>query len=134
MNLSTLEWEPSLLQMFGLKSSILPQIKSSAEVYGHIASGPLKGIPIAGLAGDQSAALIGNKCLVKGEAKSTFGTGAFVLFCTGADIVHSTNGLLTTVSFWSNSTHATLIFKLSRLLANPALGLQQSMHLKALVR
>lgn len=97
MNLNTLKWDPILLDLFKLRPSILPTIKSSAEVYGHIAAGPLKGMPVAGLAGDQSAALIGNKCLVKGEAKSTYGTGAFVLFCTGPDAVLSKNGLLTTV-------------------------------------
>ena len=98
MNVQTLQWDPTLLKFFGIKASVLPKIVSSSEPYGDIAYGPLKGIPIAGLAGDQQAALIGNKCLAKGEAKCTYGTGAFLLFCTGEDIVESQHGLLTTVS------------------------------------
>jgi len=66
-------------------------------VYGNLAYGPLKGVPIAGLVGDQQAALIGNKCLSKGEAKCTYGTGAFLLFCTGGEVVKSGHGLLSTV-------------------------------------
>jgi len=59
--------------------------------------GPLKGVPIGGLVGDQQGALVGNKCLRQGEAKCTYGTGAFLLFCTGQDIVKSGHGLLSTV-------------------------------------
>ncbi|KAF7794405.1 hypothetical protein EIP86_005539 [Pleurotus ostreatoroseus] len=99
MNVQTLQWDPTLLTFFGIKASVLPKIVSSSEPYGDIAYGPLKGIPIAGLAGDQQAALIGNKCLAKGEAKCTYGTGAFLLFCTGEDIVESQHGLLTTVGY-----------------------------------
>ena len=66
-------------------------------MYGNLAYGPLKGVPIAGLVGDQQAALIGNKCLSKGEAKCTYGTGAFLLFCTGGEVVKSGHGLLSTV-------------------------------------
>ncbi len=98
MNLHTLQWDPALLKFFGIKASVLPKIVSSSEVYGKIAYGPLKGVSIAGLAGDQQAALVGNKCLAKGEAKCTYGTGAFLLFCTGEDIVESQHGLLTTVN------------------------------------
>jgi glycerol kinase len=75
---------------------------SSAEVYGKIHENmdtPLTGVPIAGIVGDQQAALVGNKCLRRGEAKNTYGTGSFVLFNTGEDIVRSKNGLLTTVAY-----------------------------------
>ncbi|KAL0579415.1 Glycerol kinase [Marasmius crinis-equi] len=99
LNVNTLKWEPSLLKFFGFRESILPKIVSSSEVYGEIAAGPLKGVPIAGLVGDQQAALVGNKCLKKGEAKCTYGTGAFLLFNTGADVVKSNHGLVSTVAY-----------------------------------
>ncbi|KAI0083756.1 glycerol kinase [Irpex rosettiformis] len=99
MNINTLRFDPILLKFFGFKESILPKVASSSEVYGHIAHGALKGTPIAGLAGDQQAALIGNKCLNPGEAKCTYGTGAFLLFCTGHEAVSSQHGLLTTVAY-----------------------------------
>lgn len=87
-----------MLKFFGFRSSILPKLVSSSQVYGHIADGPLKGISIGGLVGDQQGALVGNKCLKGGEAKCTYGTGAFLLFCTGGEIVQSTHGLLSTVT------------------------------------
>lgn len=68
-------------------------------MYGDISAGPLKGVPIGGLVGDQQGALVGNKCLNQGDAKCTYGTGAFLLFCTGAEPVLSTNGLVTTVAY-----------------------------------
>ena len=73
MNLNTLEWDPALLKFFEIKPSVLPKIVSSSEVYGELQSTVLKGVKVAGLAGDQQAALIGNKCLRQGEAdrKST---------------------------------------------------------------
>ena len=97
MNLNTLQWDPVLSKFFEIKDNVLPKIVSSSEVYGECAYGALKGVKIAGIAGDQQAALIGNKCLSQGEAKCTYGTGAFLLFCTGADIVLSKHGLLSTV-------------------------------------
>ncbi|KII87480.1 hypothetical protein PLICRDRAFT_43122 [Plicaturopsis crispa FD-325 SS-3] len=99
LNVKTLQWEPFLLEFFDLRKSILGKLVSSSEVYGKMASGPLKGVEIAGLVGDQQGALVGNKCLAEGEAKSTFGTGAFLLFNTGEDIVKSTHGLLSTIAF-----------------------------------
>jgi glycerol kinase len=102
VSLKTLAWHPPLLRFFGFKPSILPRIVSSAEVYGKIHENmdtPLTGVPIAGIVGDQQAALVGNKCLRRGEAKNTYGTGSFVLFNTGEDIVRSKNGLLTTVAY-----------------------------------
>ncbi len=98
LNIRSLQFDPVLLKFFGLKESILPKVASSSEVYGNIAHGSLKGVAIAGLAGDQQAALVGNKCLSPGEAKCTYGTGAFLLFCTGNEAVLSEHGLLTTVS------------------------------------
>lgn len=99
MSLKTLQWYQPLIDFFGLKSSILPKIVSSSEVYGKIASGPLENVPIAGMVGDQQAALVGNKCLSKGQAKNTYGTGSFVLFNTGPDVVRSKNGLISTVAY-----------------------------------
>lgn len=102
ISLKTLAWHPPLLRFFGLKPSILPKIVSSAEVYGTIHANldtPLTGVPIAGIVGDQQAALVGNKCLRKGEAKTTYGTGAFVLFNTGEEVVRSENGLISTVAY-----------------------------------
>ena len=98
LNLHTLQWDPALLDFFGIRKSVLPDIVSSSEVYGEIEDGPLKGVKIGGLIGDQQGALVGNKCLNQGEAKCTYGTGAFLLFCTGPDIVKSSHGLLGTVS------------------------------------
>ncbi|TBU30489.1 glycerol kinase [Dichomitus squalens] len=99
LNLNTLKWDDSLLKFFEIKPSVLPKIVSSSEVYGELANGALKGVKIAGIAGDQQAALIGNKCLKQGEAKCTYGTGAFLLFCTGDDIVLSKHGLLSTIAY-----------------------------------
>ncbi|KAJ7631315.1 glycerol kinase [Mycena polygramma] len=99
LNTTTLQWEPSLLAFFGFRSSILPKLVSSSEVYGKIAAGPLAGVPVAGLVGDQQGALVGNKCLKQGEAKCTYGTGAFLLFCTGNEIVKSNHGLLSTIAY-----------------------------------
>ena len=104
MNLNTLEWDPALLKFFELKPSVLPKIVSSSEVYGELQSTVLKGVKVAGLAGDQQAALIGNKCLRQGEAKCTYGTGAFLLFCTGGDVVLSKHGLLSTVAYKDGAT------------------------------
>ncbi|TFK74961.1 glycerol kinase [Pluteus cervinus] len=99
LNTTTLQWEPSLVRFFGLRESVLPKLVSTSEVYGKIAYGPLKGVPIGGLVGDQQGALVGNKCLKQGEAKCTYGTGAFLLFCTGGEIVKSSHGLLSTVAY-----------------------------------
>lgn len=99
MSIKTLSWYEPLLKFFDLKSSILPRIVSSSEVYGKIKGGPLDGIPVAGMIGDQQAALVGNKCLSKGEAKNTYGTGSFVLFNTGTDVVRSENGLISTLAY-----------------------------------
>ena len=99
LDLKSLEWSHSLLRFFSLKPSILPRVVSSSEVYGAISSGPLQGVPIAGIVGDQQAALVGNKCFAPGEAKNTYGTGAFLLFNTGHEVIKSQNGLLSTVAY-----------------------------------
>jgi len=97
MNIKTLQWDPVLLKFFRIKPSVLPEIVSSSQVYGEVNHGPLKGVTIGGLIGDQQGALVGNKCFHHGEAKCTFGTGAFLLFNTGNDVVRSDSGLLGTV-------------------------------------
>ncbi|BEJ14965.1 hypothetical protein CspHIS471_0407320 [Cutaneotrichosporon sp. HIS471] len=103
ISLKTLQWHKGLLDLFGINEKVLPRIVSSAEVYGKVAASmgieALTGVPIAGIVGDQQAALVGNKCLRRGDAKNTYGTGAFMLFNTGNEIVKSDNGLLTTVAY-----------------------------------
>jgi len=101
MNLETLDWNDQLLEIFGVPREILPQIKSSSEVYAMTdPSGPLgSSIPIAGILGDQQAAMVGQACFQRGESKTTYGTGNFALLNTGTEIVRSKNGLLTTVCF-----------------------------------
>lgn len=99
MNIHKLQWDPELLEFFGVKSNILAKIVSCAEEYGKFADGVLKGYPIAGCLGDQQAALVGQKCFASGEAKNTYGTGCFMLFNTGPDLVMSKNGLLSTVAY-----------------------------------
>lgn len=100
MNLETLEWDPILKSFFDIPDNvILPEIKSSSEVYGHMKEGALKGVPISGCLGDQQAALVGQNCLQMGQAKCTYGTGCFLLYCTGQSKVDSSYGLLTTVGY-----------------------------------
>lgn len=99
MNIETLRWDPHLLRFFGLPLSMLPQIRSSAEHYGDITVGILEGVPITSCLGDQQAALVGQQCLSHGLAKSTYGTGCFLLYNTGTSMVQSKHGLLTTVGY-----------------------------------
>jgi glycerol kinase len=99
MNLQTLDWDPDLLSAFGIPRQILPQIRSSSEVYGTASLDAVAGVPVAGILGDQQAALVGQTCFRAGEAKNTYGTGCFLLMNTGGDIVQSKHGLLTTVAF-----------------------------------
>ncbi|HEY5808259.1 MAG TPA: glycerol kinase GlpK [Povalibacter sp.] len=99
MNLATLQWDEDLLQTFNVPASVLPRIASSSEIYGEIAYGPLKGVPIAGILGDQQAALVGQTCFQAGEAKNTYGTGCFLLLNTGEKPVSSAAGLITTVAY-----------------------------------
>jgi glycerol kinase len=99
MNLQTCQWDDELLRAFGIPASVLPRIASSSEVYGEVVRGPLKGVPVAGVLGDQQAALVGQACFQPGEAKNTYGTGCFVLMNTGAQPVLSGAGLITTVAY-----------------------------------
>ncbi|TDV41498.1 glycerol kinase GlpK [Actinophytocola oryzae] len=100
MDLSTLAWDPDIASDMGIPLSMLPEIRSSSEVYGQVRErGALAGVPIAGILGDQQAATFGQACLSVGEAKNTYGTGNFVLLNTGNEQVASENGLLTTVCY-----------------------------------
>ncbi|GAA1221813.1 glycerol kinase GlpK [Prauserella alba] len=100
MDLSTLSWDEGIAADMGIPLSMLPEIRSSSEVYGTVRErGALGGVPIAGILGDQQAATFGQACLSPGEAKNTYGTGNFVLLNTGTDKVLSENGLLTTVCY-----------------------------------
>jgi glycerol kinase len=99
MDLRTLQWDPEICAEFGVPQAMLPEIRSSSEVYADITAGPLAGIPVAGILGDQQAATFGQACLKPGEAKNTYGTGNFMLLNTGNTPVVSKHGLLTTVCY-----------------------------------
>lgn len=99
LNLKTLQWDSTLLQAFDIPTSLLPTVKSSSEVYGEATVPALKGVPIAGILGDQQAALVGQACFQPGEVKNTYGTGCFLLMNTGEKIVPSACGLLTTLAY-----------------------------------
>jgi glycerol kinase len=101
MNLETLDWDAELLEIFNVPRSALPEIRSSSETYALTdPHGPFgTAIPIAGILGDQQAAMVGQVCFERGESKTTYGTGNFALLNTGTEIVRSNNGLLTTVCF-----------------------------------
>ncbi|MCG7496431.1 glycerol kinase GlpK [Vibrio sp. Of7-15] len=99
-NINSLEWDEKLLKAFDIPLSMMPEVKSSSEVYGKTNIGGKGGtrIPIAGIAGDQQAALYGQMCVEQGQAKNTYGTGCFLLMNTGKEKVTSKNGLLTTLA------------------------------------
>jgi glycerol kinase len=99
-NIHTLEWDEKLLDIFNIPKSMLPEVKSSSEVYGyaHIGGGT-EDIPISGIAGDQQAALFGQQCFKKGMVKNTYGTGCFLLMNTGDKPIASKHGLLTTIGY-----------------------------------
>jgi glycerol kinase len=100
MDLETLQWDDEILAAFGVPRSMLPEIKSSSEVYGLANEHSLlRETPISGILGDQQAATFGQAAFDAGEAKNTYGTGNFLIFNTGEEIVHSRNGLLTTVGY-----------------------------------
>jgi glycerol kinase len=98
MNLATLDWDDEILDTMGVPRAMLPEIKSSSMEYAK-AKGVLDGIPVAGILGDQQAAVFGQTCFSVGEAKNTYGTGNFLLLNTGTEPVQSKNGLLTTVGY-----------------------------------
>ena len=98
LNIHTRDWDDELLKMLNVPRSVLPQVKSSSEVYGE-STGVLAGIPIAGIAGDQQSALFGQMCTKPGMAKNTYGTGSFMLMNTGTEAVPSKNKLVTTIAW-----------------------------------
>jgi len=98
-NLKTQQWDPALLSAFEIPANMLPAVRSSSEIYGEVCVGALKGVPIAGILGDQQAALVGQTCFDPGEVKNTYGTGCFLLMNTGERLVPSAAGLLTTVAY-----------------------------------
>lgn len=99
-DIQKLDWDEKLLNLLDIPREILPEVRSSSEVYGYTqsVSGQEVGIPIAGIAGDQQAALFGQMCVEAGQAKNTYGTGCFLLMNTGKKIIHSKHGLLTTIA------------------------------------
>jgi glycerol kinase len=103
LNIHTLEWDDDLLQLFNIPRAILPEVKQSSEIYGETATTLFSTkIPIAGIAGDQQAALFGQMCTTPGMVKNTYGTGCFLLMNTGKEAVLSKNNLLTTVAWKIN--------------------------------
>mgnify|MGYP000844149958 CR=1 FL=1 len=98
MNLATLDWDAEILGLFDIPPTCLPTIRSSSEVYGACRD-TLDGAPLAGILGDQQAALFGQACLTPGQAKNTYGTGCFMLMNTGEKPFPSTCGLLTTLGY-----------------------------------
>jgi glycerol kinase len=102
-NINTLSWDQELLALFGIPENMLPEVKSSSEIYGYTAAGILPAsIPIAGIAGDQQAATFGQMCLSPGSVKNTYGTGCFILCNTGEQPVLSKNKLVTTIAWQLN--------------------------------
>ncbi|MDQ0591838.1 glycerol kinase [Chryseobacterium ginsenosidimutans] len=103
LNIHTLEWDNDLLELFTIPRAILPEVKQSSEIYGETATTLFSTkIPIAGIAGDQQAALFGQMCTTPGMVKNTYGTGCFLLMNTGKEAVSSKNNLLTTVAWKIN--------------------------------
>ena len=98
MNLKTLEWDEEMLSVLDIPREMLPEIHSSSSLYGR-AKGEMAGVPVAGILGDQQAALFGQACYEPGEAKNTYGTGCFMLMNTGQELTPSESGLLTTVGY-----------------------------------
>jgi glycerol kinase len=99
LSLQTLDWDEKLLAAFEIPRAMLPQVRSSSEVYGEATLPAIAGVKIAGILGDQQAALVGQACFKSGEVKNTYGTGCFLLMNTGERVVPSNYGLLTTVAY-----------------------------------
>lgn len=99
MNIKTMAWDDEILKKLDIPKAMLPKIEPSSKVYGNITSEAMEGVPIAGILGDQQAALVGQTCYQPGEAKNTYGTGCFMLMNTGTEAVPSKHGLLTTVAY-----------------------------------
>lgn len=90
------DWDSELLELFGVPDAVLPEVVPSSGQVGHVRTGPFQGVPVAGLVGDQQAALFGQRCFQPGQGKNTYGTGCFLLQHTGTDATRSDHGLLTT--------------------------------------
>ena len=99
MDLETLDWDGALLDEFLIPRAVLPRVVASSEVYGEVRTPALLGTSVAGILGDQQAALVGQACFRPGEAKNTYGTGCFLLMNTGEKPIASTAGLITTVAY-----------------------------------
>ncbi|MCB9728126.1 MAG: glycerol kinase GlpK [Deltaproteobacteria bacterium] len=101
LDIRRVAWDPGLLELFDVPAAVLPEVRSSSEIYGHTRGLDFlpDGVPIAGIAGDQQAALFGQACYGAGDAKCTYGTGAFVLMNTGAAVPTSEHGLLSTIAW-----------------------------------
>ncbi len=99
LNLQTLTWDDQILSDLQIPHALLPRVQSSSEIYGRVRLKSLAGVPLAGILGDQQAALVGQTCFEPGEAKNTYGTGCFLLMNTGPDPVPSRHGLLSTVAY-----------------------------------
>ncbi len=99
MNLGTQAWDDEILTKLNIPKAMLPEINPSSKVYGKISAEPMAGVPLAGILGDQQAALVGQTCFKPGEAKNTYGTGCFMLLNTGTKPIPSKYGLLTTVAY-----------------------------------
>lgn len=100
MDLETLAWDDELLELFDIPAALLPDIRSSSEIYGTVeTSSLLREVPVAGILGDQQAATFGQAAFDRGESKNTYGTGNFLIVNTGEQIVRSQNGLITTVAY-----------------------------------
>src|SRR4051794_35160112 len=110
MNLETLDWHEKSLETLGIPRSMLPEIRSSSEEYGEINGTAVGGRSLAGILGDQQAALFGQTCFHRGDAKNTYGTGSFLLVNTGEDLVH-TDKLLTTVGYKLGDGKATYVLE-----------------------
>ncbi|OGO56650.1 MAG: glycerol kinase [Chloroflexi bacterium RBG_16_69_14] len=121
MGLESLAWEPELLDSVGVPAAMLPEIRSSSEVYG-LGVGDLAGVPIAGDLGDQQAALFGQTCFEAGQIKCTYGTGCFMLMHTGERPVHSQHGLITTVAARLGDAPATYALEGSVAVAGALIG------------
>lgn len=106
MSLETLEWDDALLAAFNIPRAVLPRIVPSSDVYGTATLATLNDVPLAGILGDQQAALVGQACLDAGEVKNTYGTGCFLLMNTGTTPIPSTAGLITTVGYQFGSAKA----------------------------
>ncbi len=103
-NIRELKWDKKILEKLNIPISMLPEVKTSSEIYGYVNLGGKDNVkvPIAGIAGDQQAALFGQAAFNKGDAKNTYGTGCFLLMNTGEELVESKNGLLTTIAIGLN--------------------------------